>query len=285
MTIIWRFLGTYRLKQLFKYLQAPARCRTQLAIYWVLLAVGSHWPRLELFPPAEHERVFQPDKGLHFLAFAGLAWLMIRAKIAGWRASDAWTAAAVGIVALGYAMIDELAQHWTARDVTLSDFTASAVGILTVVVIYTTPPRSKLPGWVVWTARILCVACTVIVLSLALPPSGNQTTQRLLGRFTATWGGIDKPCHFYVALGMTWLLALSCPAGVRRARAGALVTILAMGLSAPMLETAQGMTGRGIETADILAHELGFALALGIWALISTTRALLNPHTPITADG
>lgn len=261
------------------------RYRIVLALYWVALAAGSHWPRLALFPPAEQERLFQPDKGLHFLAFAGLTWLMIRARVAGRQASGASTVAAAGGTALAYAVIDELTQGWAQRDVTLSDFAASSVGVLSVVLIYTAPRRSALPALVVWSARVLSLTCAVIVLSLALPQSGNNATQLLLGLFTPTWGGIDKPCHFYVALGMTWLLALSCPAGVHRLRLGALVTILAMSLSAPMLEMAQGMTGRGTETADILAHELGFALALGVWASISTIRALRNRHQPITPDG
>ncbi len=251
------------------------RARALLAGYWVLLAIGSHWPRLSLFPQAEKEAVFQVDKSLHVLAFAGLAWLMIRAKIAGRRATPAWTATAVGGLALFYAGVDEWTQHWAQRQVSLSDVTASAIGVLAVVLVGSMSRRSTLPTAAVWTARLLWLLTAVSILVLALPPSGNRLTHRLLALFTPTWGGIDKPCHFFAAIVMTWLLAAAYPAGVRRPRCGAFVTILVMGLSAPMIELAQAFTGRGVEAADIFAHELGFLVALLVWTLVSIGRALL----------
>ena len=99
-------------------------------------------------------------------------------------------------------------------------------------------------------------------------------THHLLALFTPTWGGIDKYCHFYTAIAMTWLLAAAYPGGMRRPRWGAVVTILVMGLSAPMIEWAQSFTGRGVEAADIFAHEFGFLMALLLWVLVSTGRAL-----------
>ena len=73
-----------------------SRSRALLAVYWIALAVGSHWPRLVLFAQEEGEAVFQVDKSLHVLAFAGLTWLMIRAKFAGRRATPAWSTAVAG---------------------------------------------------------------------------------------------------------------------------------------------------------------------------------------------
>lgn len=259
---------------LIKLLDDPLRARRLLAVYWVALAVGSHWPRLSLFPPPEHEWVFQPDKGLHFIAFAGLTWLMVRARIAGLSATPAWTAAVTGCLALLYAGLDELAQHWAQRQVTFSDFTASAIGVLTIMLVVSTKGRPAPHALVIRLARSLWLVAVVGVLVLALPVSGSQMTQRLLAQFTATWGGIDKLCHFFAAMVMTWLLALAFPAGARRSSLGVWTTILVMGLSAPMIETAQSYTGRAVETADIFAHELGLFAAMGVWALISTGRAL-----------
>ncbi len=248
--------------------------RVLLALYWIALAIGSHWPRLQLFPPPDHEPIFQPDKGLHFVAFAGLAWLMIRAKVAGRSAGELRTAACAGVFAILYAGGDELAQHWAQRQVTFSDFLASAVGVLSVV-LFATVQRGRLPYKpLVWAARWAWLASVAGVLALALPLSGMRLTQRLIGYFTPTWGGIDKPCHFIAAILATWLLASSFPAGMTRPRLGAVATILVMALSAPMIEMVQGYTGRGVETADVYAHELGMAAALAVWALISIGRAL-----------
>ncbi len=253
-----------------------------LGVYWFALAVGSHWPKLSLFPPPKTEPIFQPDKGMHFVAFAGLTWLMIRAKVAGRGVGEPWAVVCAGVLALLYAGGDELAQQWAQRQVMFSDFLASAVGVLTVVV-FATVKRGRRPKKpLVWAARSFWLAGVAGVLVLALPVSGTAVTQRLLGYFTPTWGGIDKPCHFFAAMLGTWLLAAAFPAGMTRPRLGAVATILVMALSAPMIESAQGFTGRGVDTADIYAHELGMSVALALWALISIGRALGTAGTPGT---
>ncbi len=250
------------------------RRRIVLAVYWLALAAGSHWPKLELFPPPEHEPIFQLDKGMHVLAFAGLVWLLIRARIAGPGATRAWTVAVAGAVAILYAGVDELTQHWTQRDVTLSDFAASAVGALTVVLMATPAARQAPSLRRVRAMRLAFLVCAAVVFVLSLPPIVNDVIDWSVRLFTRPWLGMDKAGHFVIAAGLTWLLASSFPAGVSRPSRGVLVTILVMGLSAPMMELAQAYSGRGVEAADVLAHELGLLAAMTVWALISTRRAL-----------
>src|SRR5690606_25935072 len=82
--------------------------RPALAVYWVGLAVASHWPRLEL--GSGYAGIFQPDKIFHALAFAGLTWLLTLARPLGRTASNRLTALTACLIALAYAVLDEASQ-------------------------------------------------------------------------------------------------------------------------------------------------------------------------------
>lgn len=242
-------------------------------MYWLALAVGSHWPKLRLFPPPESEPIFQFDKGLHFIAYAGLAWLMFRAKMAGRDAGVGRTALVVGCVGLLYAGLDELTQSWTDRQVTFSDFMASAMGVLAVVIWFVSDPE-PVHARKLRACRVTLLVGSVIIIGLALIPAVNDVARWAVHQTPWPTLRMDTLGHFLIAMGMTWLLASSYPAGARRPRLGVWVTILVMGLSAPMIEWAQALTGRGVAMADVYAHELGLFAALVVWALISIGRAL-----------
>ena len=64
-----------------------------LAVYWVALLAGTHWPRQ--FLPREN-LLFSKDKLLHFSAYTGLAFLMLNAVRLKRRAPSSSTAAAFG---------------------------------------------------------------------------------------------------------------------------------------------------------------------------------------------
>lgn len=247
--------------------------RLILALYWISLAVGSHWPRLSLFPPPESEPAFQADKVLHVLAYAGLTWLMIRARIAGRASRPVTTALAVGCMALVYAGLDELTQVWAERDVTFSDFSASSVGILAVVVIAATGLGRRGSPRPLQVRRHRVMVFVVGMIAMALVPALVDMAYPQIQALAGPLAWIDKLYHFVVALTMTWLLASACPAGIRRPRLGAGVTIVVMGLSAPMLEAARAYSGPGVRSAAIYAHELGLLAALMIWACLSIGRA------------
>jgi VanZ family protein len=255
------------------FCRSVSRFRVLLAGYWLLLAAGSHWPGLELFPESKSELIFQPDKGLHFVAFAGLTWLLIRAKIAGRSAGSARTLLAAGFTALSYAGLDELTQQWAQRQVAFSDFLASAIGVLTVVLAVAAqarPAPRRLRA-----RRVSFLLSSAAVIALVIPPAVNDAVWWVFYYHTP-WPAahIDKPSHFLAALVLTGLLARSFPAGARRPGLGVWVTILVIGLSAPMIETVQGYTGRGMEIADVFAHQLGLATAMVVWAFVSMARAL-----------
>jgi VanZ family protein len=262
------------LKSLLEYLDPPARARRVLAVYWVLLAIGSHLPNLGLGKDSNQFGVFQVDKTLHVLAFSGLTWLLFRARVAGSRSSWIANAIAAACVAGVYAMVDEYTQRWTGRDLSVSDVVAGMIGIVGVFLILTAPPpRDRASGLTVL-IRVVTAGLVMAVVVVALAPQGNHWVNRMARPFFQPWPGIDKAEHFYVSAVLTLLLALSSPAGVRRPRRGVLLTILAVGLSGPIIETAQSFTGRGVEMADLYAHQVGLLAAMLGLAVLAVGRAI-----------
>lgn len=101
--------------------------RTLLPIYWLALAVGTHWPRLEL--PGQNAVIYGLDKWLHLLAYAGLVGLALAARLRLGRSASVRLLAAVGLIAL-YIPIDELTQRLVpGRSFDLWDLVASYLGL------------------------------------------------------------------------------------------------------------------------------------------------------------
>ena len=252
--------------------------RVVLACYWLALAAGSHWPRLQLFPPPDHEPLFQPDKGLHFVAFAVLAFLMVKAGIAGRGRPAAGTLVWVAVIGLVYAGLDELTQTFAQRQVTFSDFTASAMGVLTLVTAEATALLPAPSAKKVRAARAQAWITALVVAALAIPPAVNRVMRWLINLTPWPLLPIDKPMHFIVAMLLVWFFARCRPAGLNRPRLGVWLTVIVLGLSSPMMEAVQAYVGRGSETADIVYHEMGLAAALAIWALVTLYRANHTTH-------
>lgn len=261
------------MKTFFKYLDSPARARGVLGVYWVLLAIGTHVPDLGVGEDANQWGVFQVDKTLHVLAFAGLCWLLFRARVVGVRASVFLSVLVAAFVAGVYALVDEYTQQWTGREISLSDVVAGLIGIVGVfLVIAAGPPRDRTPRLTAVIRVVTAVMATAVVV-VALAPEGNHWVNRLARPFFQPWPGIDKAGHFYVSAVLTLLLAVSFPAGVHRPRLGAFLTILVMGLSGPIIETAQSFTGRGVEMADLYAHQVGLLAAMLGLSVLAVGRA------------
>ncbi len=246
--------------------------------------VGSHWPRLKLFRQPEDEPLLQADKGIHFVAFAGLTWLLIRARFAGRGTGSARAVVVAGCVALVYAGLDELTQVWADRDATFSDFAASAIGVFSIVVVSMTGLASRPEPRGLRAKRVTALLFAVGVLTLSVVPGVTQVIQWTADQTHWPEARIDQSWHFLTAGAMTWLLARSFPGGAHRPRLGVWVTILAVALSAPMMVTAQRLMERGVGTIDIYAHELGLFAALGIWALCLARRALDAADAPGLAE-
>ena len=110
--------------------RAIANCRLLLILYWLAMAVGSHWPRLELNAIS---LPFGLDKWLHFTAYTGLVWLL---SMTGWlRVIPAgrlrgWCLPA-SFIALVYSWIDESTQYFIpGRYIDPGDVLASDLGVL-----------------------------------------------------------------------------------------------------------------------------------------------------------
>jgi VanZ family protein len=96
-----------------------------LAVYWLAMFLGTHWPRfhLENFPS-------NTDKFLHFSAYAGLGFLLAayrsQKRLLGLRQF-----AEIFALTIVYAVADELLQIPVGRDCEFLDGVADAAGSLT----------------------------------------------------------------------------------------------------------------------------------------------------------
>jgi VanZ family protein len=260
------------------YLGPPGRARGVLAVYWLLLLVSTHTPELGVGEDANQFGMFQVDKTLHVIAFAGLMFLLWRARLAGARASIFFSAVVAICIAVPYALVDEYTQGWVGREVSASDVVAGLIGIVGMFLVVTAaPPRDRV-GRLTIMIRVVTAGFVGAYVLMALAPRGNDWFNRFAHLFFQPWPGIDKAGHFYISVVLTLLLAASAPAGVHRPRLGVFLTILAVGLSGPIIETAQSFTGRGAEMADLYAHQVGLLAAMLGLTAFTVGRALRMRH-------
>ena len=100
--------------------------RVLLLFYWLALAIGSHWPRLDLGDNTALP--FGVDKWLHVAGYAGLIVLFLSARLGG--GGRRVMVARTIVVLLAYALLDELTQHFVSgRTVTPQDYLASCLGL------------------------------------------------------------------------------------------------------------------------------------------------------------
>ncbi len=104
--------------------------RGSLAVFWVLLLVGTHWPPSASSPPFNLS-----DKLLHFVAYSGLAFLLT--WVLSIRTPPTWERAAlvISICCLAGAL-DEITQPWTGRTTELYDWYADVAGAIAGVAVF-----------------------------------------------------------------------------------------------------------------------------------------------------
>lgn len=263
-----------RLKKLIAYLKSPGQARRVLLVYWVLLAVSTHTPDPGLGNPIDPLNMFQIDKAIHVLAFGGLALLLFCSRVLGDRASVIGSAVAAVLVAGVYALVDEYTQRWAGRVISAGDVLAGMIGIVGVFLAVNAPPPRERAPWITWAVRVVTVLLIVFVLVLAIAPLGSHWFKEAIKPVVQPWLGIDKDGHYYGSVVVTLLLAASFPLGVHRPRHGIIVTILAIGLAGPIIETAQSYTGRGVEIDDLYAHQLGLFTAMLGLSVLAIGRAI-----------
>ena len=236
--------------------------RIQLAVYWTLLAIGSHLPQLLIGEKTNQIGVFQIDKTLHVIGFAGLAYLLYRAHLISRDSARFRRALIATIVAGVYALIDEYTQHWTGRNVSFSDIVAGLIGILGVFLILTAPDPKQRADRSTQQCRAITLGAVIVIGILALAPN------------RPAWLGLGPGGHFYAAALLTLLLIRARPAGVHRPGRGVLLSIIAIGLIGPIIESAQPLAGRSAEMANLFAHQLGLLTAMAALTLLAVFKNL-----------
>jgi VanZ family protein len=97
--------------------------RVVLPVYWLALAVATHYPSVPVPRRVEHS-----DKVIHFGAFALLAtffWWFLEAR----RELTSRTVWLIAAVLIPYSAVDEYTQQYFGRNVDLADWIANALGI------------------------------------------------------------------------------------------------------------------------------------------------------------
>ncbi len=139
--------GTLR-SEFFSSLMSIMRLASVVLIaYWALIFVGTHLPSARM--PSLHAS----DKLYHFVAFAGLSFLLCWA-IPSSRVSRGKILILSAVISLSYAVIDELTQQFIpGRSCDIWDVAADSVGVLIGLITYTI--ARLLVGRIKWAQRLL----------------------------------------------------------------------------------------------------------------------------------
>ncbi len=252
-----------------------------LWVYGLCLLAGTHWPNLEIIPPAENpgplQHVIKLDKVWHVLGFGGLMVLLILAGLGGRRRSWAGRCGVAWLLGLGYAVLDEWTQGFMAgRTISGSDLVTNLIAMTGVTLLALLPKR--------WGAhrsprglRVVLVLLFPVLGVLALSAGLMDRLNKWLWNEGYRIGHLhpyDWIVHGVVSTGLSVALIAVWPMASRRPRRAALLLLVMLTLSAPALEVAQHYSGRGVEWQDVLSHEIGVLLAMMWW----TARLLLSPR-------
>ncbi len=262
--------------------------RVGLFLYWVTLAVTTHWPRLDLHVAGRSAGAINLDKPIHMLAF-GVLTLLIMAARPALRPRTGWLWGAV--LAALYAYADEITQQFCERTSSPADVLSNLVGILAAAALWgwwATPASTDaqvLPRRTVWSRFAL----------LALLPAGMWAALSFGGIDWSWWLPMgphhadrfelraDYVQHLLAAL-VGVLLLIGCRiAGGRRPALGAGLSILLMVLVGPAVEIAQLLTERGKEWMDVVSHEMGVIIGVTLWWGWSAARPRQRADTPSAA--
>lgn len=253
-----------------------------LVFYWPALALGTHWPDLQLPEMPSHplDAVLQKDKVAHAIGFGGLMLLVLLSGLSGRRLVWSIRCAVALAISLVYAIADELSQVWmSGRVVSTADLVANVMAILTVyccaAVPSTQPPRRK-PIVVIVFLVLLSIATSPLLFSVEAWHWMYGAYLKLVGRENSPPMPIDAVFHcllgFVLLLGMT-LLWTRTSGRPRRSMAWAAGIAI---LSGPGIEVLQFFSGRSVQVGDVYAHSMGVLAAL----VLITIRISIQPAKP-----
>lgn len=250
-----------------------------LALYWPALAIGTHWPNLQLpsLPAHPLDAVLQKDKIAHGIGFGGLMLLVLLSKLSGHQRTWAMRCLIALGVCLTYATVDELSQTWIAgRVVSMADLVTNALAILTVYCCAALPsqqtPRRK-PVVLITFLGLLCLAISPLMFSGSVWRWLYRGYLDYIGPGYVPLVKPDDLFHFSVgfalplAITSVWTWRSSNP---RRAMAWAAGVAI---LTGPAIEILQFFTGRTVQASDIFAHSLGTLAALTLIAVHIAVRS------------
>lgn len=223
-----------------------------LIVYWPSLFVLAHMPIPELVRQAGVS-----DKGLHFLAYLVLVFLLTSAispyKKVDWRRPMAWL---VLLVVSGYGFIDELLQKYVGgRTCDASDFLANLAGTLTSLALVSVLDF--------WTACVVVTGGGIFILTNLtrvnpadlLPITSAVFYISAYGFFTVLWMRYIQLWRKFEIPG-TWLaIALAAPVGL----------LLAAKLGSIAL-------GRHFGMRDIVVSAAAIAAVVGIVFVVRMLR-------------
>jgi VanZ family protein len=114
-----------------RLLNQPLRVRRwTLLVYWTLMFLGTHLPRIDRFGPDSLKLIPQFDKLVHAGMYGGwisiCCWLLSSGGRRPSRAKIAWLFAGGAV----YGALDELTQAYVARVPSLADYAADLCGML-----------------------------------------------------------------------------------------------------------------------------------------------------------
>lgn len=273
----------------------PLLARMVLLIYWPMLAVATHWPRLNPQIAGRSIGDLYLDKPIHMLTFGMLEGLLFRALPMGRACSLKLNLLGSILICSTYAYLDEFSQALTHRHVSTTDLLFNMIGILGAMGLSVARVRDDHPAPPdnAFLARLSIIAITPLCLVAAFVP--GMTFEAPFG---LPMGPVfadriemrgDHIVHICTALGGTWLLAWAMPMGRKNPGLSIIASVITVALSGIVVEFVQRYTGRGYELSDLVAHMTGVLLAIltgwGYLTAISTRKpkdALDNAGTSPT---
>lgn len=244
-----------------------------LCLYWPLLAIGTHWPNLQLpqAPPHPLASVLQIDKFAHAIGFTGLTALVLFSSLSGRRRAWAQRCLNAFAICMAYALADELSQGlMSGRVVSFADMVTNATAVLGVYLVARQPrvqQRRWPPKLVLAVITLVTPAVIYSLLSPWVMTELYDLKRSLIEPSKVNLGRLDYWVHAVLSLLIASVALAIVPAASRRPRWATFCALLFLALSGPVIEVLQFYTGRGVQALDVLFHSTGVLIAMAGWAL------------------
>ena len=262
------------------------RARLLTAIYWPVLAVGTHYPQIQVLETIGPTAV-QPDKILHFTGYTLLTTLLVYAQPLGRSRTFSTNLVGGTWIVAAYAYLDEATQQMFGRVYSSADLLVNLTAVWCVLVAMLTshsrpadlpvaaisPIRKPPRGNGVQLARASLGIVLPLVILLLFGRDYAMDLRHLIGYLPGITPHptdlIDAEAHFWGSALAMWLVAGSKLCGQKRFWMSLVIAIVIVGGSGPVIEFIQMLVGRSSEWRDVQAHEWGAVAGLGVYLLFT----------------